>query len=324
MTDNPISMAWFLTMKSFGLIRGTYGAASSASRKAKSMHSQASLRRTVHTSQAAMARGFLAPGDPPPIGGGRSFLDYRGIACASDLGPLAATVAGGFPAGRLQHPAQGAVARVTLPLDLLRRHAAVIGGAGNGKTAGIIVPWICAALAAGHTVIATDVKGDLHDDVLAFARRYHGHLGARVAKWDLTDPTHSVKWDWLAELVDDGTVDAAVTAILGRENKQSAQDPFFYRRDATLLRGLLRVAPTVFPGGPTARDLFSLLTNRQQIEGLMAHAPKSPGVDEITTVLGGADPSEYGKLTNGVSTALSKLVSPGFIGREPQAGDQVG
>jgi hypothetical protein len=131
------------------------------------------------------------------------------------------------------------------------------------------------ALRLGQSVVATDVKGDLLDMFLAYVHA-HGALGVDVAKWDFTDPSRSPRWDWLAELADDGSLDAAVTAILGRESKQSSADPFFYRRDATLLRGLLREAPRALRPPIRPKDLVTFLSRRDELLRYISAAPSYP------------------------------------------------
>ena len=275
--------------------------------------SQAQVNREIAGSQAAMGAGILAPGDPPPVPGGPDCLDYRGVATVSELGPLDQRRQNvwTFRAGMLLDPRRGSQGPVGLDAEVLRGHAAIVGPAGSGKTMGVIIPWIYTALALGHSVVATDVKGDLHSAFLGYAQAM-GRRGVNVVKWDFTDPGRSVDWDWVSELVDDNSLTAAVTAILGRENKQGSADPFFYRRNAIVLRGLLRVAPRLHPAGVTPRGLLNSLGDSRQMQELIVHHPDWPGVSDLASVLRGVDAVDHARVVIGVMTALSKIDNPGF------------
>jgi type IV secretory pathway TraG/TraD family ATPase VirD4 len=287
-------LAWQLTKKSAGA--GRFAAQ-------RAQHARA---------QRAVADGVLGPGDAAPPPGVGDFYDYRGIASASEVSHLDLRGLGpsGFRLGWLVDPKRGAQFEVGLPFEALRRHAAVIGPAGSGKTAGAIIPWIVSALRGGHSVVALDVKGDLLDDILGYASR-GGPIGVPVGKWDYTDPNRSVRWDWLSELKQDEQIEAAVTAILGREKTQSNADPFFYRRDWQLLRGLLRLATTtLMPGKAKPSLLGRALANRDLIQGTVLALPNAPGATDLMATVGHRDASDYQKSASGVATALAKLDSP--------------
>jgi type IV secretory pathway TraG/TraD family ATPase VirD4 len=266
-------------------------------------------------SRSAVRGGVLGPGDPPPPPGAPDFYDYRGIATAREvafldqrsLGP------GSFRLGALLDVRRGGQFPLGLPLDVLRRHAVVVGPAGSGKTAGVLVPWIQAALRTGSSVVAVDVKGDLFEAVLAYARLDpFGPLGVPAAKWDFTDPARSISWDWIGETRDDAEIDAAVTAILGREDR-SVGDPYFHRRDAMMLRGLLRLLPTVTRKGQgvTARSLLALLANQQRMEHVTTTYASAPGATDLTATLNGLSATDYPRAISGVTTALGRLDTAG-------------
>src|SRR5947209_1936711 len=104
-------------------------------------------------------RGYLAPGDAarPPTGP-TDYLDYRGVATWQEVRSLAGAEFGlgafmDLRKGRRNGP-------IGLPAAVLNRHAVVIGPAGSGKTVGVLLPWMHAALTIGWSVVALDVKGD--------------------------------------------------------------------------------------------------------------------------------------------------------------------
>jgi type IV secretory pathway TraG/TraD family ATPase VirD4 len=262
-------------------------------------------------SRARVGQGVLGPGDPPPPPGSPDFFDYRGIVTAQEVGALDQRRLGpaSFRLGSLVDVHRGNQLPIGLPMDVLRRHAAVVGPAGSGKTAGVLVPWIDAALRGGSSVVAVDVKGDLLEDILASVTRHPlGPLGVPAGKWDFTDPTHSISWDWIGETRDDAEIDAAVTAILGREDRAGG-DPYFHRRDSMMLRGLLRFLPMVTKTGyaVTAGDLLRLLSDQQRLEYLTSTYASAPGATDLHATLNGMSSSDYPRAISGVTTALGRL-----------------
>jgi type IV secretory pathway TraG/TraD family ATPase VirD4 len=269
---------------------------------------------------ASLARGrirggVIGPGDPPPAPGAQDFYDYRGIATAGEVGFLdqRSLGPGSFRLGALLDVHRGRQFPAGLPIDVLRRHAAVVGPAGSGKTAGVLVPWIQSALRGGNTVVAVDVKGDLFEDIAAYVQHDPlGPLGVPAAKWDFTDPARSASWDWIGETRDDAEIDAAVTAILGREDR-AVGDPFFHRRDAMMLRGLLRILPTITRKGQpvTARNLLALLADQQRMQHTLTAYASAPGATDLSATLSGLSSTDFPRAISGVTTALGRLDTAG-------------
>lgn len=266
-------------------------------------------RMALRSAGRGARRGYLAPGDPPPPPTTTSdYLDYRGVASwreASGLEdcqfPLGAYVDLGK--GRCRGP-------IGLPAEVLNRHSVVVGPAGSGKTYSLLIPWMYAALMHGWSVVAVDVKGDLREGFLDFKEAHGGPgaLGARLTKWDFTDPRQSSPWEWMAELTDDPRIDAAITALLGRPPEQSSADPYFYQRDYRTLRGLLAFARSAAPHARTATDLIDLLEDDVKLDALVKGNPRAPGVGDIEAVLRYPQ-GDYPKIISGVVTALSALDS---------------
>ncbi len=259
--------------------------------------------------------GVVGPGDPPPAPGAEGFFDYRGIATGREVQFLDQRVLGrgSFRMGALLDVRRGPLFPIGLPMPVLQRHAAVVGPAGSGKTAGVLVPWIHSALAGGNTVVAVDVKGDLYEDITAYANRDPiGPLGVRAAKWDFTDPARSISWDWIAETREDTEIDAAVIAILSREERSTA-DPYFHRRDSMMLRGLFRFLPTITRPGQHAAvpDLLGLLSDQQRMQRAIAKFAQAPGASDLAATLNGLSDTEYPRAISGVTTALGRLNGTG-------------
>jgi type IV secretory pathway TraG/TraD family ATPase VirD4 len=279
--------------------------AQAGSRLGEGMASSLALRAAGRGAR----RGYLAPGDPsPPPTAPTDYLDYRGVAAW----PEARNLAGGqFPLGRfLDIGRQRDRGPIGLPGDALNRHAVIIGPAGSGKTVGLLLPWMHAALTIGWSVVALDVKGDLREDFLAY-RDHHGAIpGARLRKWDFTDPAGSTSWNWLVELTDDARIDGAITAVLGRPPEKSSVDPYFYQRDYRTLRGLLRFVRALHPTGSSAGTLIRVLEDRAKLTAALSRNPRAPGASDLLA-LAAFPAADHAKVISGVVTALSALDTKG-------------
>ncbi len=255
-------------------------------------------------------QGILGPWDPaPPPRAARQggLWDYRGVAKPGDIGP----VQSGFPLGLYREPKRWVARKpIRIPPQVVNEHTAVLGPTRSGKTASVIAPWIYQALALGYTVVASDVKGG--DDLLAEVKRYSAHtgpLGAPVIKWDYTDPSRSVSWNWIATLQTDSQINAAVEAICGRP---SPTDPnkFFHQSAIKYLRGLLQLAPTL-PGNTTLSSILSVLNDQTQLEALIHARQGHPGAGRLRE-LAGLSAADFIKYTMELKTHLEVLDTTGF------------
>lgn len=268
-------------------------------------------RRAANIGSREASRGWLAPGDPTPAPTVTAdYKDYRGTATASEMAAL--TVPGGFALGSfVDFQNQRITQPLSIPEEVMNRHALIVGPAGSGKTSGLIVPWIVDALCNDWSVVAIDVKGDLADDVVTFARRVSaGEVEDLITRWDFSRPETSCAWDWMAELTTEARLDAAVTAILGRQNTNSSADPYFYQRDYRLLRGLLSFAHAVSPHTRTAGQLIRMLQNDGRLQNAVLANRQAPGAGELLDALRHPT-SEYVKVVSGVVTALAMFDSTG-------------
>jgi type IV secretory pathway TraG/TraD family ATPase VirD4 len=286
------------------------GGARSGSRLGQGLGDATASRRAARVGARQAARGWLAPGDPTPAPTvGTDYLDYRGTATRAEVKMLEGQ---GFPIGAFvdfQH--RRIDCQLAIPESVMNLHALVIGPAGSGKTAGIIVPWITAALMADWAVIAVDVKGDLSEDIIAFNQGYGDpSIGGLLRKWDYSDPANSHAWEWMAELTDEARLDAAVTAVLGRRNDNSSADPYFYQRDYRTLRGLLSFAHALSPHTRTAGQLIRLLQNDNRLQTVVLANPRAPGAGDLLDALK-FPTHEYPKVVSGVVTALSAIDTQG-------------
>jgi type IV secretory pathway TraG/TraD family ATPase VirD4 len=295
-------MAWW-GYKAMGQVVGA------SARSGATLGDSLSTRIALHAAGRGARRGYLAPGDPsPPPTATTDYLDYRGVAAWPEAKNLDGCQ---FPLGSYCDLQKGRrVGAVGLPAEVLSRHAVVVGPAGSGKTYSLIVPWLLAALSAGWSVVAVDVKGDLRESFLDFKdAQGHGALGAKLTRWDFTDPRRSAPWEWTTELHDEARTDAAITALLGRRQEQSTADPYFYQRDYRTLRGLLLFARSAAPHARTASDLIRLLEDDVGLDALVRQFPRAPGAADLGAALR-YPAADYPKVISGVVTALSTLDSP--------------
>lgn len=254
--------------------------------------------------------GVLGPGNSEPVGGVGDLLDYRGVASLNELSNLTGH---SYTLGNAVDPVSWARGRqrqveIGIPHELLRRHALVIGPSGSGKTESIIVPWIHTALMEQHTVVAIDAKGDLASKIQRYIAS-HGSPGAQVRRWDYGNPTESKSWNWPSSLTSDQRIDSAVVAILGRDPSASGGsiDPFFYRRDAEVLRGVLRYSTALHRGGVTAATLRRDLDQTELSRHLSGNAA-FPGYVELWPLVQ-LDPIDFQKSVMGTRVALASISS---------------
>jgi len=288
----------FLTSGTSFVLRTIWGTGKAAARSAQRAH----LSGTIRASAAVANKGFLAPGDPPVAPGAMGLLDYRGVATGRDLSALRRqSHSSGWPIGsQIRLSPFDRPSALAVPREVLARHIAVIGPTTAGKTYGLMVPWIHAALREGDSVVALDVKGDLLHEIENFASR-HGGSGARSAKWDFADPGRSISWSWLAELDSEDAVDAAVTAVLGKERPNSTADPFFHRRDALILRGLLTFTARSRSAPSDVQAILQLLADRKKLQNLVATRSHLPGMSDLQAAqVQSLDDIDYGRAIQGV------------------------
>lgn len=279
------------------------GAAVSASNSLIRGLERRARTNAVRPGKAALRTGILCPGDGPPSGSLQSFLDYREILLPEHTAALAA---GPFPLGRVVHPHLGGAHPVHLSWEELRRHVAVIGPAGSGKTANVMAPWVVGAAESGLGVLVVDTKGDFLAEVTRYKTRHGITARHPVIRWDIEDPQASRPWNPLGEVR--GINDAAQVALafLGEVDPQDHQRQFA-ERDHRWLRGLVHLL--VQTRGPQAhpQDLYALVVNQQALVTLARQAPHA-ATDVVDLV--GFPPGEFSKATWALANRLSWLAEP--------------
>lgn len=247
--------------------------------------------------------GILGPGDgPPPPGLVGDFLDYRGVASPSETAVLRD---GEFPLGRtVAFSRRDRPYRLGAPFSAMARHALVLGPAGAGKTESVMIPWIFAALRGGHTVIATDVKGDLKDRLRVYAENRPDRPRARVRTWDTEAVAgQSLSWNWIGAIDTEQQLDAALVGLLGRQDQ--AHRPDLWNIDYEVSKGLVLYAKALFRRPITASDLRSCL-DQDEIERNLAGNLRFPGYAELWPYVS-LSPGDFTKATSGIRPVLAAL-----------------
>jgi type IV secretory pathway TraG/TraD family ATPase VirD4 len=253
-------------------------------------------------------RGLLAPGDPaPPPNAPGSYYDYRGLLALRSVPPE--LQAAEFPLGRYIDPGKGSRQAIGLPEGIVGHHVGVVGPPGSGKTSRVIVPWMVAALRAGWSVVAIDVKGDLRDQVKGSVQRSGRPVGLRAVSLDYTQPAQSVKWNWLDEMDSSEAIENAIKSVIGKEEPKNA-DPYFYRTDSRILRGLLELT-SVSPRRDTrtAARLVELLNDQARLTTLLSNHTSSRAYDRLKDLIP-LDAADYAKRVSGVVASLDALANP--------------
>jgi type IV secretory pathway TraG/TraD family ATPase VirD4 len=285
-------------------------AATGAAVSAGSMMAEGWARRrrtaAVRPSREAMRTGILAPGDGPPSGTVGTFLDYREVLLPDDVTPLNT---GPFPLGRVKHPRADAGAYpVYLGWEEVRRHLAVVGPAGSGKTANVLVPLAVGAAEAGLGCVVVDTKGDFIDDFVAYRTRHGINRRHHMVRWDIADPATSHPWNPLNEVRDQNDSAQFALALLG-EVDPAKPNSDFAERDHRWLRGLVYLLVRTRGPNPHPRDLYMLVVNQQALTALAQRDPAA-AIDVIDLVK--FPPADFSKATWALANRLSWLAEPGL------------
>lgn len=257
----------------------------------------------VRRASKGVRRGYLAPGDPPPVASaGGGYYDYRGVLDVKRVPQDLADAT--FPVGQFFSP-RGARTKgpIGLPDGVVARHVALVGPTGAGKTTSIIVPWMVAALRAGWSVVAVDVKGDL---LQRLDREHGGAMSGLTAEYSYKTPQTSRHWNWLSELDSDRAIDNAVAAVMGREAPKGV-DPFYYDQDCMILRGMLEiVAASRNPATLTTSKILAMLKDQRRLDQLLQRTGSQQARDRLRGLVAN-DPGDYLKRITGVTTKLDAL-----------------
>ncbi|MBR1884410.1 MAG: type IV secretory system conjugative DNA transfer family protein [Clostridia bacterium] len=124
---------------------------------------------------------------------------------------------------------------------LINKNVLVVGGSGAGKSACYVKPNILQLL--GSYVI-TDPKGELYRETSGFLKS----RGYNVRALNLVNPNYSDRYNPLAHIIDDKSVDEiASTIITGGKGESNSQDPFWDNTAKMLLKACIYYVISVLP-----------------------------------------------------------------------------
>lgn len=260
--------------------------------------------RQIRPSRAALKTGILCPGDGPPSGSLGAFQDYREILLPEHV---AALQQGTFPVGKAKHPRgdRGAF-DVFFDWEEVRRHVAIVGPPGSGKTFSLLAPWAVSAASHGLTTITVDVKGDLRAELTAAKSRLGITTSIKATVWDIDDPSKSRSWNPLTEVTTTQHAAQIAQAFLGDVDPNDVHK-WFAERDHRWLRGLVTLLVATAGHTVHPNELYRMVVHQPT---LVRYASQAPGAAvDLLDLLQFPD-TEYARATSGLSTKLSWLADP--------------
>lgn len=292
------------------LTKGAFDVSYSVQRSMASAVQQRAAQRTSNRGGRAARQGMIGPFDPPPPPQAQGYLDYSGLATPSDIRGVTWT----FPLGRYVLPRKKWEGREELGVseETANRHTVVYAPTQAGKTTSIIAPWIYAGMRTGYLVVALDLKGngDLRAKVAQYAASQEPLPTAGYAAFDYTDSDESVSWNWLSDLADDASIEAAAEALVGRD-RENDPNREFRLRDLKWMRGLLELVS--LSGVPwTVRSLLELLDDQPRLQLLVNRQSGSRAAARLGDLVF-LPPDEYALKIQFVTTYLEVLNTDGFV-----------
>jgi type IV secretory pathway TraG/TraD family ATPase VirD4 len=295
------------------LSKGIFEVSAAAQRGMAHSMNQSMAQRAQRQSQRgsrAAQRGIIGPWDPPPPPHLGDYLDFSGVARPEDVTGNGAD----FPLGRYVLPRKKWEPREELGLTATaaNSHTVVFGASTAGKTTSIIAPWIYAGMRAGYLVVAVDLKGnnDLIDKVAQYAAAQPSIPDARIGVFDYNAPATSMSWNWIADLQDETSVNAAAEALCGRD-RENDPNREFRLRDLKWMRGLLELVNTTGAVW-TVHDLLALLDDQERLQLLMKRQSGSRAAVRLGD-LAHLDPADYSRSVQFLTTYLEVLNTNGFV-----------
>lgn len=292
------------------ITKGAFDVSLAAQRSMSNSILQRSSERQANRGGRAANRGLIGPYDPPPPPQASGYLDYSGLATPNDI----QGTTWNFPLGRYVLPRKKWEGREEFGLstEMANRHTVVYAPTQTGKTTSVIAPWIYAGMRAGYLVVAIDLKGngDLRAKVSEYAASQEPLPDVGYASFDYTDPSESVSWNWMAELDDESSIEAAAEALVGRD-RENDPNREFRLRDLKWMRGLLELVNN--SGVPwTVRTLLQLLDNQSRLQLLVNRQLGSRAATRLNDLVS-LPADEYYTKVQFITTYLEVLNIDGFV-----------
>jgi type IV secretory pathway TraG/TraD family ATPase VirD4 len=292
------------------LSKGIFEISAAAQRGMVHSVNQSMAQREAMRGSRAAQRGIIGPWDPPPPSHLGDYLDFSGVARPEDISGNGAD----FPLGRYVVPRKRWEPREPIGLTAMaaNSHTAVLAPSTAGKTTSVIAPWIYAGMRLGYLVVAVDLKGnnDLIDKVSQYAASQPDLPDVRIGVFDYNSPATSMSWNWIADLQDETSVNAAAEALCGRD-RENDPNREFRLRDLKWMRGLLELVNNTGAIW-TVRDVLALLDDQDRLQLLVKRQSGSRAAVRLGD-LAYLDPADYSRAVQFVTTYLEVLNTDGFI-----------
>lgn len=123
-----------------------------------------------------------------------------------------------------------------LPEDTrLNKHVAIFGASGTGKSRGVIRPCLLQCVKRGESVILSDTKSDLYNDMSEYFREN----GYEVRVFNLVDPLHGDSWNCMSDLHGDTLMAQVLTDVIISNTSEGKGNHFWDNGEANLLKALV-------------------------------------------------------------------------------------
>ena len=125
---------------------------------------------------------------------------------------------------------------ICMPKDtMLNRHIAVFGASGTRKSRGVIRPALFSAIRRGESVVVTDPKAELYNDMSELFRKH----GYSVKVFNLVAPEHSDSWNCMSDLHGDTLMSQVLTNVIISNTSNEKGDHFWDNGESNLLKALV-------------------------------------------------------------------------------------
>lgn len=133
----------------------------------------------------------------------------------------------------------------------LNRHIAIIGASGTMKSRAIIRNALLQALKREESVIVTDPKAELYDEMAELYRQN----GYEVKVFNLVEPEHSDSWNCMMGLNGSGHLAQVLTSVIIGNTSEGKGDHFWDNSENNFLKALVLYVDTKYRDNPEKCNL---------------------------------------------------------------------
>ena len=188
--------------------------------------------------------------------------------------------------------------RLSLSGEDIARGVAVFGPQGSGKTQCLVLPAIADRMRDGHSLIVTDVQGELQPSI----ERIAALTGHTLIVHNPSQPADSCRLN-LCDWVDSVADAQAMAAVLLSGTQRQGKDPFWTQAATNLLAACALHYPSLGAVTSARRDLRALARELQ--------ASRTPGVADLTADFAASMKTRDPRLAlNVMATAFNTGLAP--------------